>query len=109
MKKKIAIQGIGGSFHHRVAERFFGSDIKLVECMTFAEMPSLINIEKVDNAVMAIENTLAGAILPNYALIDDNDLVIEGELYLPIHHHLMGLRSQCQRRDRLIFLFLFRQ
>ena len=43
---------------------------------------------------MAIENTIAGSIIPNYALIDSNNLHIVGEEYLNIHHHLMALAGQ---------------
>jgi prephenate dehydratase len=91
---KIAIQGIQGSFHHIVAERFFGRDIELVECMSFTEIPQLLKNDEVESAVMAIENSIAGAILPNYALIDEYDLYIEGEVYINIHHHLMALKGQ---------------
>ncbi len=93
-KKKIAIQGIEGSFHHIVANQYFGNEIKLQECLSFVEIPELVNTELVDGAVMAIENSLAGSILPNYALIDEFDLSIQGEVHLPIHHHLMGLKGQ---------------
>ena len=91
---KIAIQGIKGSFHHIVANQFFGNDIALEECMSFTDIPTLLNDDKVDSAVMAIENSIAGAILPNYALIDEYNLSIEGEVYISIHHHLMALKDQ---------------
>jgi prephenate dehydratase len=91
---KVAIQGIKGSFHDIVAKQFFNSRIELVECMSFTEFPALLREDKVDSAVMAIENSIAGAILPNYALIDEYNLNIEGEVYLNIHHHLMGLKGQ---------------
>ncbi len=91
---KIAIQGIKGSYHHIVAENYFGSTINLEECMTFAEMPDRVLSQEVDYAVMAIENSIAGAILPNYALIDEADLTIVGEYYLEINHNLMGLDGQ---------------
>lgn len=94
LKKKIAIQGIRGSFHHQVANQYFGETIELKECLSFIEIPELINSELVDGAVMAIENSLAGSILPNYALIDEFNLKIQGEVHLPIHHHLMGLERQ---------------
>ncbi len=93
-KKKIAIQGIQGSFHHIVANQYFGDEITLNECLTFVEIPELVNSNIVDGAVMAIENSLAGSILPNYALIDEFDLTIQGEVHFPIHHHLMGLKGQ---------------
>ena len=94
LKKKIAIQGIKGSFHHQVANQYFGDDIILNECLSFVEIPELINDGAVDGAVMAIENSLAGSILPNYALIDEYNLKIQGEVHLPIHHHLMALNHQ---------------
>ena len=90
----IAIQGILGSFHHIVAEQYFGKDIALTECLSFDEMPQLINANKVDGAVMAIENTLAGSILSNYALINEFNLKIQGEVHLPIQHNLMALSGQ---------------
>jgi len=91
---KVAIQGIKGSFHDIVAKQFFGNAIELVECMSFTEIPVLLKNNKIDSAVMAIENSIAGAILPNYALIDEYNLNIEGEVYLNIHHHLMALKGQ---------------
>jgi prephenate dehydratase len=91
---KIAIQGIKGSFHHIVANNYFGDDIDLVECMSFTDIPPLLNNGDVDSAVMAIENSIAGAILPNYVLIDENNLSIVGEVYVNIHHHLMALEGQ---------------
>lgn len=94
LKNKIAIQGIKGSFHHQVANLYFGEDIELSECLSFVEIPELVNNNSVDGAVMAIENSLAGSILPNYALIDEFDLKIQGEVHLPIHHHLMALENQ---------------
>lgn len=91
---KIAIQGIKGSFHHEVATQYFGEEIELIECRSFTQIPELLNSEKVAFAVMAIENSLAGAILPNYALIDDFSLQIQGEVHIPIHHNLMALEGQ---------------
>lgn len=93
-KMKVAIQGIKGSFHHIVAESFFGKNIDLIECLSFSEMPELLHKKKTDVVIMAIENTIAGAILPNYALIDDHHLSICGEHHLPIQHNLMVLNGQ---------------
>ncbi|WP_111709666.1 prephenate dehydratase [Lutibacter citreus] len=91
---KVAIQGIKGSFHHIVAEEYFGKNIDLLECLSFTEMPALLEDNKADVLIMAIENSIAGAILPNYALIDDHKLTICGEFHLSIHHNLMALNGQ---------------
>ena len=92
--KIIAIQGIKGSFHHIVANKYFGEDITLNECLTFDEMPNMLIEKKVDYLIMAIENSIAGAILANYKLIDQFNLNIVGEYYLPIEHQLMALENQ---------------
>lgn len=91
---KVAIQGIKGSFHHQVANQYFTNDLQLKECLTFAEIPNLLKQKQVTSAVMAIENSIAGALLPNYKLIDEHDLQIVGEVFLPIHHQLLALRGQ---------------
>lgn len=91
---KVAIQGIRGSFHHIVAEQYFGENIDLVECLSFGEMPLQLQENKADVLVMAIENSIAGAILPNYALIDRHNLSICGEYYLPVHHNLVTVHGQ---------------
>ena len=94
MNKIIAIQGAEGSNHHKVARDFYGTSIHLIECMSFDVLVnSLINGEA-DLGVMALENTIAGSIIPNYALIDNNNLHIVDEEYLNIHHHLMALKGQ---------------
>ena len=94
MNKVIAIQGAEGSNHHKVARDFYGTAIQLKECMSFDVLVDSLLDNTSDLAIMAIENTIAGSIIPNYALIDRNNLHIIGEKYLNIHHHLMCLKGQ---------------
>lgn len=94
MSKKVAIQGIKGSYHHGVAQAYFGEGIDVDECMSFQELVHSLEDKKSTDAVMAIENSIAGSIIPNYAYIDEHDLTISGEYFLPIHHCLMALEGQ---------------
>jgi prephenate dehydratase len=94
MNITIAIQGIKGSFHHQVAQEYFGNDVAVDECLSFEELVDSLLSGKSDQAVMAIENSIAGPIIPNYALIDKNSLHIIGEHYLDIHQNLMALKGQ---------------
>ena len=92
--QKIGIQGIKGSFHHQVALEYYNKEVLLDECLSFeAVVSSLLNAAS-DQAVMAIENSIAGSIIPNYALIDSNNLHINGEFYLDIQQNLMALNNQ---------------
>ncbi|WP_396194115.1 prephenate dehydratase [Flavobacterium sp.] len=94
METKIAIQGIKGSFHHQVAQEYFEQIDDLDECMSFDGLvKSLVNNHS-QKGVMALENSIAGSIIPNYALIDRNNLHIIGEHYLDIHMNLMVLKGQ---------------
>ncbi|SHG84463.1 prephenate dehydratase [Flagellimonas flava] len=93
MGLKIAIQGIKGSNHHQVAKDFFGTDTELVECLSFDSMVDHLCEGSADKGVMAIENSIAGSIIPNYNLVYHNSLHIIGEHYLSIHHNLMVLRG----------------
>ena len=94
MKLKVAIQGIQGSNHHQVAKEFFGKDIDLVECLSFDAMVDNLIDGSADKGVMAIENSIAGSIIPNYNLICQKRLHIIGEHYLNINHNMMVLKGQ---------------
>ncbi|WP_341216295.1 prephenate dehydratase [uncultured Wocania sp.] len=94
MIKTVAIQGAKGSNHHKVARDYYGEDILLKECLSFDTLVDSLLDKTSSQAIMAIENTIAGSIIPNYALIDKYNLHICGERYLNIHHHLMALPNQ---------------
>lgn len=90
MGKKIAIQGFEGSFHQAAARRFFGNDVDVVCCSTFKEVVRTAqNKIHSDGGIMAIENSIAGSILPNYNLLQKSNLKIVGEVYLQIDQNLL--------------------
>lgn len=95
----IAIQGIAGSFHDIAARRYYGMNgdgtpLALVECETFHDLCQSIERREADAGMMAIENTIAGSILSNYALLEAHNLFITGEAYVQIQHHLLALPGQ---------------
>ena len=94
MTQKIAIQGINGSFHEQAVREYFEFAPDLMECMTFDALARAVAQGDCDQAVMAIENSIAGSILPNYALLDQYGLMITGEHFLSIEHNLMALPGQ---------------
>ena len=94
MQDTIAIQGIKGSFHHQVAQEYFQENVLVDECLSFEALVDSLMSNVSQQAVMAIENSIVGAIIPNYALIDKNNLHIIGEYYLDIIQNLMVLNGQ---------------
>ena len=90
--KKIAIQGIRGSFHDIAAHQYFaGEDIELVCCDTFEEIFQQMRDDYSRLGLMAIENTIAGSLLHNYELLRDSGMTIVGEHKLHIEHSIMCL------------------
>ncbi|MBP1639351.1 MAG: Prephenate dehydratase [Bacteroidetes bacterium] len=92
---KVAIQGIAGSFHDIAAQCYFGKDnIELVPCNTFKDLFACLTENASMVGIVAIENTIAGSLLPNYNLLKESRLTIIGEHKLRIKHNLVAMPSQ---------------
>ncbi|WEK35280.1 MAG: prephenate dehydratase [Candidatus Pseudobacter hemicellulosilyticus] len=90
MSTKVSIQGYEGSFHQVAAQQFFGKQVEVIPCATFREVVKIAANKKESNGgVMAIENSIAGSILPNYSLLQKSNLRVTGEIYLPIKQQLL--------------------
>ncbi|GAA3985450.1 prephenate dehydratase [Mucilaginibacter dorajii] len=90
-KPRVAIQGIRASFHEEAGLRYFGENAEMIECNSFKQTFESLKNREADYVVMAIENSIAGSILPNYTLLLDYGFPVVGEIYLPIQLHLMAL------------------
>lgn len=88
---RVAIQGYEGCFHHIAAEGYFGEGIEIVPCATFRELTRRLEEGAAESALMAIENSIAGSILPNYGLLQNRRLRVVGEIYLQIKQNLLML------------------
>ena len=90
--KRIAIQGIEGSFHDIAAHLYFeGEQIQLICCSTFEEVFSSIKQDPTAIGMLAIENTIAGSLLHNYELLRDSGTTVVGEHKLHITHSICCL------------------
>ncbi|OWP64284.1 chorismate mutase [Hymenobacter amundsenii] len=90
----IAIQGFEGSFHQIAARQHFGAGVAVQPCRSFGELTAAVVSGNAAAAVMAIENSIAGSILPNYTLLRRAGLRVVGEVYLHIRQHLLALPGQ---------------
>lgn len=89
--QRIAIQGYEGCFHHIAAIEYFGRQIEIVPCDTFRAVATTVKRGEADMGLMAIENSIAGSIIPNYSILQDENLQVAGEVYQPIKQNLMVL------------------
>lgn len=93
--KKVAIQGIQGSFHDIASHRYFeGEDIELLCCSTFEQVFEHLKNDEETVALVAIENTIAGSLLHNYELLRESSSTIVGEHKLHIEHSIMCLPDE---------------
>ncbi|MBP9997638.1 MAG: prephenate dehydratase [Bacteroidales bacterium] len=96
--KKVAIQGYRGCFHEQAAKLFYekncGLTPEIFECPTFSGLYTAVEGGESDAAIMAIENTISGGLLPNFELLRNHDLRIKGEVFLRIIQNLMVLPGQ---------------
>ena len=96
--KRVAIQGIKGSFHEQAVYRFYEKEglpkPEVVECLSFADLYKRVDEGAADAAIMAIENTVSGGLLPNFELLRKHNRKIKGEVFLRIKQNLMALPGQ---------------
>lgn len=93
--KKIAIQGVRGAFHEIATRRFFqNQEIEIVQCLSFNDLFDSLLFGESDYGVVAIENSLVGSIIPNYALLRNSKLKVLGELFLRIEQNLIVLPNE---------------
>ena len=96
--KRVAIQGIKGCFHEQAAYLFYEKEglakPEIVECSSFADLYVKMDGGAADAAIMAIENTVSGGLLPNFELLRKYDRKIKGEVFLRIKQNLMTLPGQ---------------
>ena len=92
MKKKVAIQGIAGSYHDIAPHNYFeGEEVETLPCDTFRDVINTIKKDPSILGLMAIENTIAGSLLQNHELIRESGFSIIGEYKLRISHSLVAL------------------
>ena len=93
--KRVAIQGVAGCFHDIAARQFFSGDkVEVVPCDTFKELFATIRKDNSILGAVAIENTIAGSLLPNHTMLKESGLTILGETKLRIEHNLVATPGQ---------------
>ncbi|MDE5842956.1 MAG: prephenate dehydratase [Muribaculaceae bacterium] len=99
MDLNVTIQGISGCFHDAAAREFFSIhaphiNVQPVDCDTFPDMFSRLAADHQLVGIMAIENTIAGALLQNHELLRESNLRIIGEHKKRISHSIATLPGE---------------
>lgn len=98
MNKRVTIQGVAGCYHDAAARLYFSNeDIETIPCDSFQEMFDTLASDPTLLGIMAIENTIAGALLQNHELLRNSQSKIIGEIKMRISHSLAALPGQTIR------------
>lgn len=93
---RVSYQGTDGAFSHQAAYRHFEERYTTVECIgydTFEQAARAVEEEKVDYAILPIENTTAGSINQTYDILGEGKLHIVGEEAIRIIHCLLAIEQ----------------
>lgn len=88
-----AVLGPRGTFSEEAAGVYWGAGVELEVAGTIQEVFQMVESGRVDGALVPIENSLAGTIHPTFEGLENNEVQIRGELYLPVQQHLLACRN----------------
>ena len=88
--KRIAIQGIQGSYSEEAVREMFGADASVLECSDFDSTFAAIESGEADKAVIPVRNKIVGAIQPARDLLDSSTFRVLERLRLRVRHVLAG-------------------
>jgi chorismate mutase / prephenate dehydratase len=92
LEKKVSIAYLGPAvtYTHQAAQKKFGSSVDYSPCSSITDVFADVAIGRCEYGVVPVENSTEGAVNHTLDLFIDSDLRIYGEIFLPIHHHLMA-------------------
>lgn len=99
MQRRVTIQGVAGCYHDAAARNYFADrypedTVQTIPCDTFPRMFEVLEQDASLIGVLAIENTIAGALLQNHELLRKSPLSVVGEFKMRISHVLAALPGQ---------------
>jgi chorismate mutase/prephenate dehydratase len=101
--RRVAYQGTEGAYSWAAARKHFGNQVETVGFPTLEDAVIAVSDGVVDQALLPIENTLAGSIHEVYDLLSKSSLHVAGEEVLEIEHCLIGLEPvPLERIERVV-------
>ena len=90
---RVVFQGTDGAYSQAAMHKFFSKDVNSFHVQTFRDAMEAIEEGSADFAVLPIENSSAGMVSEMYALLEEFENYIVGEVILPINHYLVGTEN----------------
>ncbi len=87
---RVAYQGIPGANSEIAVRQHFGDDVDPHPCQDFNNLFDTLQSNEVDFSLLPVENALAGSVSGAYELLLDQDVRIQAEVILHVHHALLA-------------------
>lgn len=87
---RAAYLGPEATFTHLATLKYFGKSTELVPEGTIAKVFEAVEHRRTDFGVVPIENSTEGVVGATLDCFQDSPLKINGEMTLPVSHHLLG-------------------
>jgi prephenate dehydratase len=104
--KTFAFQGAPGAFSHQAARMYaaqIGDEASYLPCQSFGEVFDNVRSGAATYGVIPLENSSIGSIVANYDLLWSHDAFIVDEIFVPVHHHLIGFEGVRLAEIREVF------
>lgn len=88
---KIGFQGEPGAYSEEAARSYFNEDIETCGYALSEQVFQALLNKEIAMAMLPVENSIVGNVSVNMDLIYSEGVFAIGEMYLPIHHHLMAM------------------
>lgn len=90
---KVVYPGMAGSYSGEALKKCFPDAEEVINVTTFTEVAHMVAERKADFGVLPFENNSSGAIADTLDLLMSEKVYIVGEVYVDIHHCLMGTQD----------------
>ena len=92
LEKKVSIAYLGPAvtYTHQAAQKKFGSSVAYSPSASISDVFADVGNGRCEYGVVPVENSTEGAVNHTLDLFIDSEIKIYGEIYLPVHHHLMS-------------------
>ena len=93
---QVAFLGPKGTYSEEAALAQFGTSAKFMRCNSIDEVVLAVQTQQAHTAIVPIENSTEGAVNRTLDLLLTSDVLIQGELSLPIRHQLLSSETRLE-------------
>ncbi len=86
----VAFQGELGAYSHQAVLQQFGAGAGVLPCREFPDLFEAVHRHEANHAMLPVENSLAGTVIPAYDALIEHDLRIQAEVIFRVSHCLMA-------------------